>query len=361
MIIDIIQKLKRRKKWRFLFYTKKYREKKNISKLVMLSITFIKNYKMKGKPLISKMNLSRFWKWFLTNLTFEYESYMSKNGWVDFEDMILEATKLIKMKEIDFPYQYIIVDEYQDISKDRFFLLYAIKKYYHVTIIVVGDDWQSIFGFSGSEMILFTNFQKFFPQSKILKITKTYRNSQELIDIAGHFVMKNNIQIKKQLKSIKHIENPIRLVSYTGNSCRELQKVLSEISKLRDFSTVFLLGRYHHDFHIADYPFLNLKNNKIIAPLYPNLNIEFLTVHSAKGLGADEVILLHCNNSIYGFPTKKEVDTILKNVESIDISYPYAEERRLFYVALTRTKNHVYILYPKNNPSIFLKELNLQF
>jgi len=356
MIEKIIQMQKKKRRFRFLFYTKKYRKKKDFSRLILISSIFIKNYKLKGKPSILKMKMPKFWKQFFIDLILKYEDYMKENGWIDFEDMILEATELIKQNKVNFPYQYIFVDEYQDISKDRFFLLYAIKKQYHSNLIVVGDDWQSIFGFSGSELILFTNFKTFFPQAKILKITKTYRNSQELIDIAGHFVMKNRSQIKKQLTSDKHVEKPIRIYFYQYDSCGLLKKILEEISKLRDFSTVFLLGRYHHDFNIADYPFLNDQNGKIVSP-YTNLNIQFLTVHSAKGLGADEVILLHCSNNIYGFPTKKKTDSILKNVETVDESYPFAEERRLFYVALTRTKNHVFILYPKRYPSVFLKEI----
>lgn len=359
--LDIIEKLiqnqKKKRKFRFLIYTKKYRKKKDFSKLILFSDTFIKNHKLKGEPSIFKMKMPKFWKQFFSDLICEYRNYMKENEWIDFEDMILEATKLIQSKKLIFPYQYVIVDEYQDISRDRFFLLYAIKKQYHSNIIAVGDDWQSIFGFSGSELTLFTHFKTFFPQAEILKITSTYRNSQELIEIAGNFVMKNEFQIKKQLVSSKHVEKPIQIYSYQNNSCGLLKKILEKISKLRDFSTVFLLGRYHHDFNIADYPFLNDQNGKIGSP-YTNLNIQFLTVHSAKGLGADEVILLHCSNHIYGFPTKKKTDAILKNVETVDESYPFAEERRLFYVALTRTKNHVFILYPKRYPSIFLKEIS---
>lgn len=355
-IEKIIKEFQKKRKISFFIYTRKYRKKKDLSPLILLSTTFIKNYKQKGKPSISKMKLSKFWKYFFKYLISQYDCYKKENDWIDFEDMILEATNLVQKKKVQVPYRYVIVDEYQDISRDRFFLLYAIKKEYHPNIIVVGDDWQSIFGFSGSELILFTNFKTFFPQSQILKLTNTYRNSQELINIAGNFVMKNKFQIIKQLQSNKNIDNPIQLFSYTQNRSKLLKKILSSISRSRDFSKVFLLGRYHHDFRIEEYPFLSFKNNKIISP-YPNLDIEFLTVHSAKGLGADEVILLNCNDEIYGFPTKKKVNQILKNVESIDTSYPYAEERRLFYVALTRTKNHVFVLYQKEKPSIFLTEI----
>lgn len=353
MILDMWNQ----KKWKLkiCIWARKYKSKKDLSKLIHLTTIFIKNYKMKGKPNLESLKLSPFWKLFFQHIIEEYEQKMQKENWIDFEDMIEKASK--EVENISFPYRYVIVDEYQDISQDRFSLLLNLKEKFKFHLIVVGDDWQSIFGFSGSEINLFTQFQTYFPKSQQLKITNTYRNSQQLIDLAGKFVMKNSLQIKKQLFSSKQLNNPILLCPYQHSFSTELKKILAYISKLREFSTVFLLGRYHNDFKIEEYPYLQYRHSIIVSPLFPNLKIEFLTVHSAKGLGADEVILLNANRGIYGFPTNKKTDSILKKVESIDKSYPYAEERRLFYVALTRTKNHVFILYLKNKKSVFLKEI----
>lgn len=363
IVKELIENMMLEKKWKrkIYFWARRYRKKKDISMLISLSVNFIKNYKMKGKPNLEAIKLPKFWKFFFKELMDKYEQYMDKNKIIDFEDMILKATNLIKKEKIYFPYRYVIVDEYQDISMDRFLLLKALKEKFFYHLIVVGDDWQSIFGFSGSEVKLFTEFQNFFSNAKQLKITNTYRNSQELIDIAGTFVMKNKLQIQKQLSSSKHIEYPIFLCSYQSNFCKELKQILKYIASLRKFSTIFLLGRYHQDFLITDYPYLKKRDEFIFCSQYPNLKLEFLTVHSAKGLGADEVIILNGNGGIYGFPTNKKTDSILKKVESVDVSYPYAEERRLFYVALTRTKNHVFILYSKKNPSIFIKELKKEY
>ena len=357
IIQNYCNQLKTNKKYSYLFYTRKYRIKKDQSKLILLCETFIKNYKMKGRPNISKMKLSKFWKSFFENLISYYDNCLTLKNEIDFEDMILKSIECISKKQVSLNYRYIIVDEYQDISRDRFLLLQELKKHFHCHLIVVGDDWQSIFGFSGSEISLFIKFETFFPQAKQLKIKNTYRNSQELIDIAGTFVMKNPSQIKKQLFSSKHLKNPMILVPYQNDLAKQLQKILEHISTFREHSTIFLLGRYHQDFNIQQFPFLNQKNSKIMYSKCPNLYIEFLTVHSSKGLGADEVILLNGNRGIYGFPTNKKIDKLLKTVESIDKSYPYAEERRLFYVALTRTKNHVFIMYSKKNPSPFIQEI----
>lgn len=359
VVQKVLEAMVLEKHWKqFLFFhARKYYVKKDMTKLIELCTHFIAGYKRKGRPTFKNLHLNKIWNHFFEEVIDRYDSFMEQQQFIDFEDMILFATKIILESEINFPYRYIIVDEYQDISNDRFQLLYAIKKKYPCHIIAVGDDWQSIFGFSGSEIALFTQFKIYFPEAKVFKITNTYRNSQELIDMVGSFVMKNSFQIQKQLISRKHLDYPIILLPWLFGKEKKLESVLSYISKLRNHSIVFLLGRYHQDFDIKEYRFLELKNEKIYAPKYSNLTIEFLTIHSAKGLGADEVILLNLETGTYGFPTRKKTNFLLNSVASVDTSYCYAEERRLFYVALTRTKNHVFLLYPIKNQSIFIREL----
>ena len=111
-------------------------------------------------------------------------------------------------------FKYIIVDEYQDISRQRFDLTKALSEVTDAKIIAVGDDWQSIYAFSGSDITLFTKFAEKMGYAKMLKIVRTYRNSQEVIDIAGNFIQKNSAQIKKQLISPKTIEDPVIIYTY---------------------------------------------------------------------------------------------------------------------------------------------------
>ena len=113
--------------------------------------------------------------------------------------MINEATSIVSSDAVHLPYTYIIIDEYQDISVSRYRLIEAIRKKTGSTILCVGDDWQSIYRFAGSDLSLFTDFERYFGKSALLKIENTYRNSQQLIDIAGRFVMKNKRQIRKNL------------------------------------------------------------------------------------------------------------------------------------------------------------------
>ena len=121
----------------------------------------------------------------------EYQQKLKNNNMIDFDDIINRANEIItENKNINFKYKYIIVDEYQDISENRYNLIQNISKKIKSKIIVVGDDWQCIYSFASSNINLFTNFKNNVEYCETLKIEKTYRNSQQLIDIAGEFIQK---------------------------------------------------------------------------------------------------------------------------------------------------------------------------
>lgn len=196
-----------------------------------------------------------------------------------------------------------------------------------------------------------------------MKITHTYRNSQELIDIAGGFVQRNTSQIRKQLISPKHLENPIVLEVF-DDSIKPMERladtiehVIGEIiSEYGEQSSILLIGRYNYDMYklYRTNRFSELPGGAIRSEKYPNAKITFMTAHSSKGLGYDNVILINMFEGKFGFPCQIEDDPIIKLVTYEDNSMPFAEERRLFYVAMTRTKIG-YILRPlKQNHPDFL-------
>jgi len=284
-----------------------------------------------------------------------YINYMNENNLIDFEDMINKCYEFLENNNLNIKYEYIIIDEFQDISLNRYKLIEKISEISDAKIIVVGDDWQAIFSFAGSDINLFHKFSK---KATILKITNTYRNSQELIDIAGSFIMKNENQIKKQLKSNKRLECAINIVGYfkkTRSLCKVIDKLVQEFGLNQK---ILLIGRYKFDIDgYIDNEKIIKEDSKIIYTKYEDLSITFLTAHASKGLGYDNVIILNVNNDEYGFPSLKKTDKIKKGLV-ITEKYLFAEERRLFYVALTRTKNKVYILYEVGKKSVFIKELN---
>ena len=298
-----------------------------------------------------------------------YQKRLEDQNRIDFEDMINFAhfyLAEIERQQLEMPYKYIIIDEFQDIARQRFNLTKRLSEITKAKVVAVGDDWQSIFAFAGSEIGLFTRFLELMGSGVEMKITHTYRNSQELIDIAGGFVQKNISQIKKRLISPKHIANPIILTEFDDTfkpdykMAEAAEKTIeSIINEYGENKSILFIGRYNFDSYkiCRTGKFSELPGNRIKCEKVPNVNITFMTAHSAKGLGFDNVIILNMSEGKFGFPCQLEDDPIMKLVRFEDTSMPFAEERRLFYVALTRTKNRVYILTPQKKPSRFLVEL----
>ena len=311
----------------------------------------------------------------------DYEAYLLKIKKIDFNDMINKASDCIVKNGLDLPYKYIIVDEYQDTSFTRYNLLRNICDSIGAKIMVVGDDWQSIYSFSGCDVNIFTKFDNFFDVCETRYIEKTYRNSQQLIDASSNFVMKNPDQTRKELKSSKSLKYPIKLVNF-DNDFDEILKFELIIKNIINQSTfknkkILILGRNNKDifnllknFNVENeygkrkFEILGdedkLRRNKFVKIVYresPDVNIEYRTVHQSKGLECDNVILINLKNWKAGFPNKMVDDPVLNFVKRNGDSFSYAEERRLFYVALTRTKNNVYLLAPYFKSSVFIQEL----
>lgn len=311
----------------------------------------------------------------------DYEAYLLKIKKIDFNDMINKASDCIVKNGLDLPYKYIIVDEYQDTSFTRYNLLRNICDSIGAKIMVVGDDWQSIYSFSGCDVNIFTKFDNFFDVCETRYIEKTYRNSQQLIDASSNFVMKNPDQTRKELKSSKSLKCPIKLVNF-DNDFDEILKfelIIKNIINQSAFKNkkILILGRNNKDifnllknFNVENeygkrkFEILGdedkLRRNKFVKIVYresPDVNIEYRTVHQSKGLECDNVILINLKNWKAGFPNKMVDDPVLNFVKRNGDSFSYAEERRLFYVALTRTKNNVYLLSPYFKSSVFVQEL----
>lgn len=295
----------------------------------------------------------------ITPIIKSYEEHLSANNSVDFPDMINQAALLVKGGYKVHPYKWVIIDEYQDISVARYKLTKAILDQTGAKLLCVGDDWQSIYRFSGSDISLFTDFENYFGKTEIMKIEKTYRNSQELIDATSHFVMQNPAQLKKQLQSDKHLGSPIVFCTFERNPSSVLKQVIDRIiAGSGEKSSILLLGRTNYDDKIIKQsPFFKMTNDGRVTYISSvNTPITFMTIHKSKGLEADNVILLNFQNAILGFPNKKSDDPILKLVLTKGEVYPFAEERRLLYVALTRTRNRAYVLVNQTNPSEFLHD-----
>ena len=350
-------------------------ENKYIFRLTLLICNFISNFKTQGYQLEQFDKFRASTKNIRTDLFLEicsicyleYQKVLKENHCIDFQDMINESADIIHKRLISrdlLDFKYIIVDEYQDISRQRYNLIRELSQLCHAKIVAVGDDWQSIYAFSGSILPLFTRFSQEVSYAQELKITHTYRNAQEIIDIAGTFIQKNSNQIKKELISPKRISNPVIIRTYSEDPIErqkggryyslaaEVEKAIEDIIKYNNqeikhrVTSILLIGRYGFDARhlcVSSNFTYDEKTGKIYSTKYnKQVKLQFLTAHSSKGLSAENVIIINAKDEIYGFPSKVDDDPILNLVVSNDQSYNYAEERRLFYVALTRTSIHYY-------------------
>ncbi len=296
-----------------------------------------------------------------------YQSKLFKsteNYGFDFSDMFYYAIKYMEnLKSIpNLQYEYIIIDEYQDISKERYTFTKKISDLNHSKVVAVGDDWQSIFAFAGSKIKYIYDFQKYFEDAKLLKISSTYRNSKELIDYSGSFVMKNPSQIKKQLISNKSVMNPIKFIPFQkGKEIEIVKQLILKIHASNPNHHIMILARTNQMIKniFNDETLKDSIATKVEFVGYEEIDIDAMTMHKSKGLTCDEVIVIGLNKS---FPLEKKdnfwLEALFKDkLEEEQIKY--AEERRLFYVALTRTKNHVFLLVDEDRQkrSEFIMEL----
>ena len=295
------------------------------------------------------------------------QEYKWKYNYFEYSDISRLAIKLVKentlvREEIKNNLNEILIDEYQDISEDRYILAKNVSTVNTAKVVAVGDDWQSIFSFAGSKIEYTYNFLSYFPTAKILKISKAYRNSRQLIKYSSDFIMKNTDQISKQLLSTKENPSPIKFVFFEeGKEYQKLKELILAIHKNNKNSHILILGRTNKiiDTMYEEPELIDDMETKVKYQGYDDIDIDGMTIHKSKGLTSDEVIIIGLDSR---FPKPYYGDFWLKEIYKnnwYEEKIPFAEERRLFYVALTRTKNNVYLLVNKDadNRSPFINEI----
>lgn len=294
-----------------------------------------------------------------------YSQKLADADRIDFDSMIGDATKLVETRRYLSPYTLILVDEFQDISEPRANLITALRQQSPFSkVFAVGDDWQSIYRFAGSDISLFTGFQQHFGTSWLGRLEQTYRCNQLIAETAAHFVQRNPAQLKKAVRSTRPaISKSIRVIPVKsvrgrvdfGPACHmvleRLDAFLGSISQqwrtdCKPKLKVMVLWRYNH-----------LDPFEGTMPGFDNIVVEARSFHKAKGLEADYTILLDISEGDYGVPSRIEDDELLHLVIPEPETFPYAEERRLFYVALTRASRGVFLLTNQDQQSRYVDEL----
>lgn len=287
-----------------------------------------------------------------------WQQRLRKSDSIDFEDMLVEAAEHLEAGHVDMGFDLVLVDEFQDASRARARLARALVDKPHRYLLAVGDDWQSINRFAGADLSVMTSFNDWFGAGPTLRLQTTFRSPQSICDAAGEFVAKNPRQFVKRVRS-SHAEHgaPISLVLVThpNQITSALSRVLGDLAEqVRSESiapgpsgvvTVDVLGRYRRDVDRM--------------PRRPpvELRVAFRTVHSAKGLEADYIVLPNVGAGTRGFPSEVVDDPVLCLAMPEADPFPYAEERRLFYVAMTRARRQVVMIAVAGRESRFVTEL----
>ena len=245
-----------------------------------------------------------------------YERYIEElksSNQIDFTDAILQATKICHASH-PVRYEYIIVDEFQDISVDRYNFLKVLREGNPpAKLYCVGDDWQSIYRFSGSDMSLFNQFSDYFGSTEINKIETTYRFGEPLVSLSSQFIQRNKAQLKKDIHPFNpQAKTELQFCAYERSEyCNTIGQLVASIPTDK---SIFLLGRYSFDDYYLSFLYKSVKEGNRFFYFIGNRKIEFLTVHKSKGLEADYVIILQCNKDTYGFPSMVSDDPVLNYV-----------------------------------------------
>jgi DNA helicase-4 len=282
----------------------------------------------------------------------EWEARLKKDKYIDFEDMLNLATDCVEQGSWTSPYDLVMVDEFQDASHARARLVAGLVKAPDRNLFAVGDDWQSINRFAGADLAVMTDFEQRFGHAVILKLETTFRCPQSLCDISSAFVQKNPKQLRKEVRSFQpNRAAPVSIVRVDDE--REIRSAIAKrLDAIAETATndrkhkVLLLGRYKKE---KDYLPLSYDRQR--------LEVQFITIHSSKGLEADHVILPRVTSETLGIPSLVADDPVLQLAMPDGDAYEYAEERRLFYVALTRARSTVTLVTIAHKESIFLTEL----
>tara|TARA_Y200000002_G_C22680265_1_gene663751 strand:+ start:427 stop:3288 length:2862 start_codon:yes stop_codon:yes gene_type:complete len=335
----------------------------------------IKEIEQRYEGLKDQFRASKFSKIFIPFYK-AYKEYLVRNGTNDFEDMILNATSVLLDPSTTIPsrYKFILVDEFQDLSISRERLLESIITYNDESkLFAVGDDWQSIYRFTGSDIGAVTRFEEKFPMLKdaakgrdfaVNLIKRTYRFEDSIAKVSANFIQKNPNQVPKITQGNDNNDGiSFEFFDVEEYSTKYMLKILNHIPKSPNKKSVYFLARANFSINsvISEMTTYDSVEKKIdwkeIQKSRPDLEIQWNTIHSAKGLEKDIVIILGNDSGSRGFPNWWGEDPLFSIFLPQDDNYLYAEERRVMYVAMTRTKSSNFFVHKDHKPSIFVDEI----
>ena len=286
-----------------------------------------------------------------------FNDYCTNKSYLDFDGLLTKSIQLLQeypnIKErYQDRYKYILVDEFQDVNNLQVKLLNLLTKN-ETQLFCVGDDWQSIYGFRGSEIGYIVNFEEHFADSQLLTLNLNYRSTDPIVSASTEAIKKNKFQIPKEIKAVKRGGQKIKIF-YEEQEGQANSFIWETIEKHVEegISPEEILVLYRRSAMASDLKQALRKSGH---------KIQFKTIHSAKGLEAKVVFILGLHSNKGGFPDPWLQDKIYQVIKPSDYDHLLEEERRLFYVALTRAEDHLYLISQKGAPSDFIKDIPPEF
>ena len=292
-----------------------------------------------------------------------YSMACAEEDLADYEDMVIQSAGIVRRGgHPGKRYDAVLIDEYQDVSRILVDLVMALRGVMGFRLFCVGDDWQSIYSFSGGDIWQMFDFEKIWKDwgpIKVSRIERTYRSPKQIVDMAGRFVSKNPSQLKKNVKGLPSPRSPpVQLLTVSGD--KDIAKMIANrLERIEGEASVFIIGRTRKDLYVLGYgdgPFAFSSGDResgstdLVYREYDESSKEwthvrglrYLTAHSSKGLEADYVFVI-ADRERGGFPNDVEDDmSVLFAGRGEGIAY--AEERRVFYVAITRARKRLFLV-----------------
>ena len=287
----------------------------------------------------------------------KYQAYCVNKSYLDFEDMIVKTIDLFKHRaeikeKFQQQYKYILVDEFQDVNNLQVDLLKRLLTPEN-QLFCVGDDWQSIYGFRGSNVNYIVNFGKYFPKAEVIKLNQNYRSTEHIVGASNEVIKHNKFKVDKEIFANKKSDTKVNI--FAGNDQQEnIDFVVEEVKRLfqKGYQKEDILFLYRRSKMYNDYYNRFMKER---------IYVQYRTIHAAKGLEAKAVFIIGLTQGYGGFPDVWLEDRIFQVVKPTQHDLLMEEERRLFYVAITRAKDLLYLITEKGNESSFLSEIPEHF
>ncbi len=282
-----------------------------------------------------------------------YQSYCTNKSYLDFNDMITRTISLFRNHraigdKFRTKYEYILVDEFQDVNNLQVALIKLLLTNKN-QLFCVGDDWQSIYGFRGSNVDYIVNFKEHFEDAETIKLSMNYRSTEHIVGASNEVIKHNKFKVDKNVQSNKKSSSKIHI--YAGkNEAENIAYVLDQINKLkgRGYTKDDILFLYRRSKMYYSY-FQRFKQDRVF--------VSGKTIHASKGLEAKAVFIIGLTEGSGGFPDIWMEDRIYQVIKASNHDLLLEEERRLFYVAITRAKDDLFLITEKGNESSFLKEI----